>query len=300
MRYKLSSNSTNVEYTFTLLGLEIGAKRTHTDHTDPIMAITRNTAICTVTAVTAVLFLSLYVHLSHSNIFHSGIHPEHVDPNIMVPPVNVTYIRETNTLIIDAAKEWELQSHTPYIRTLDYIVWVFSLGTSTLVYAPYSKFQEILARSNLNHTAVIIEVSGPHISVIEKRASKDCDLEQSYISSLPSGVLPAPKIVTSTGSAQDVNLGTYYQHGSNLYKLFRCARYSGEVMYRTDSFNLKVDGNLEGYENYYGGSVANPAEIASSLVLKFISAVWFWTVAAVVISYYWNTPMSDLYPTHQS
>ena len=218
------------------------------------MAMTRNTAIF---IATAILFLSGCNMFYNTNCSYHDVHPEHVDPSILVPPANVTYINATNTLIVDAAREWQLQSQVADVKFLDYILWVVALGSKNLVYAPYHDFQRIIDQDDLRNTVVTIEKSKWDrygITVIKQRMTKSCNLTQHY----------SPTALAVTG-----------------HQLNPCVSiYTSNSAYQTDSYSLNSSGNLEGYRNCYGGTVASPAEIVSEAVFKAVMFLW---VASVIL-----------------
>lgn len=224
------------------------------------MATTRHNVIFTVTALLFLATGHMFYNLSCS--YHS-VHPKHVDPDIPVPPVNITYINATKTMIVDAAREWELQSQSADIKFLNKILWVVTLGSSNLVYAPYHEFHRILREEDLTNSMLIIEKSDgdsysmESIAVIEQTMKEDCDLEWQYRPMVPAVV------------------GKDWRSS--------CVVSESEIAYRTDSFYLNVSGNLNGHRNCHGGTVASPSEIVSQAVFTATMLVWIWMVIVMLL-----------------
>lgn len=213
--------------------------------------------ICTALAwITSVLLVLSVVNMMRNRqcSYQGAAHPDHVDTTIPQLPTKVTYHKETNTLIIDDAQEWLLQSQTADVKFMDGILKIVTLGRSSLKYAPYHYFYKIINSENINNTVLIIEKDqrDPYSISVQQYNVRNWDLEL---------------------------------HQDPTQRLWKNSfRTSHHTSFHTDSFYRNNGNDTHGHLNCFGGYVANPTEIVSTAITETMFAVWVWSMILLLVN----------------
>lgn len=203
----------------------------------------KSTALAWITST--LLVLSVANVLSNTQCRHKGPpHPVRVDPSIPHLPPKVTYYKDTNTLIIDDAQHWQLQSQSSDVKLLNWILKIVTLGYSWLEYAPYSHFHSLLRDQDLRNAVLIIEVNQRDFYVISVGMYKV-------------GGRDLGKHLDPTQRQWESSV--YNKHYKSFY---------------TDSFYRVNEGDVSGHINCFGNHEASPAEIVSVAIIQSTFAVW--------------------------
>lgn len=220
-----------------------------------IMPATRKDVLITVTTILAIAIGNMVHNASTS--YEDIIGPGKVDPSIPIPFANVTYLTHSNTLLVDNAREWLLQSQSSDIKILNAILWVVTASTSTLVYAPYHEYHTILRDYNLTNTIVLIEKNQrwaqDSISIVAYYVRNECNLTELY------------------------NAGEVFQ------KHHWCAERIFTRYAPTNGFFLNVNGDPYAYKNMFGGAVASAEEIISVAVFEAVMVLSVLTLLTIFL-----------------
>lgn len=220
------------------------------------MAVTRSVLV-TVASIILVVFLAN----KNDNVmcFNSD-----TDPDVPVFPTispDVTYFEKSNTLIVDDARWWQVldphSTENTKITILNWILWITTLGSSTLEYAPYYTFDKIITEDDMVDTAVMIgnSATGPHSLTVTKLVlSSYCHFEEDH-------------------------------HRLNISQWEKCLHSSSSYTFYTDAFYRNSNGDISGHHNCTGGITASPAEIVSDAMFTFV--LWWWVVMVLGCLFSW-------------